>query len=104
MGSSLVHVIRRVNNPMMLAMADYVARYVADNAYRLELPDDERQRLVDGFRRVAAMTSSIITYGYDHAVSSALFDVAGMPEALLARLRDQEVKASLADAKIELGL
>ncbi|MFV0451192.1 MAG: protoglobin domain-containing protein [Propioniciclava sp.] len=97
----LTHVIRRVSNPMMLAMAEFVAEFVANNASRLEIPEAERSEVVDGFRRVASMTSWIITYAYDHAVSSALFDVAGMPEALLARLRDQEVSASLQQAHAE---
>lgn len=97
----LTHVIRRVTNPMMLGMAEYVARFVSENAHRLDVPADEREALVEGFRRVAAMTSSIITYAYDHAVSSALFDVAGMPEALLARLRDQEIQESLRLAHAE---
>lgn len=97
----LTHVIRRVSNPMMLAMAQYVSTYVAENAHDMELPDAERDLLIEGFRRVAAMTTWIITYAYDHAVSSALFDVAGMPEALLARLRDQEIRESLTEAHAE---
>lgn len=99
----LIHVIRRVTNPMMLAMAEYVARFVADNAHRLGLSESERLELVEAFQRVASMTSSIITYGYDHAVSSALFDIAGMPQALLARLRDQVIQDALVDARAEIG-
>lgn len=98
----LIHVIRRVSNPMMLAMAEYVARFVGEQSHRLGLSEQERTELVDAFSRVASMTSSIITYGYDHAVSSALFEVAGMPEALLARLRDQEIKTVLKDARVEV--
>lgn len=49
------------------------------------------------------MTGSVITWGHDHAVSAALFEVAGMPEALLARLRDAEIKTALVDAREEVG-
>jgi hypothetical protein len=45
---------------------------------------------------------AIITFGYDQAVVAALFAVAGMPEALLRRLRDQEVAAALAAARQEV--
>ncbi len=99
----LLHVVRQVSNPMMLAMADYVARFVGNNAYSLPIPADEAARLSDAFRRHAATTSWIITYAYDHAVSSALYDVAGMPPGLLRRLRDQEIRASLVDAREELN-
>jgi Protoglobin len=100
----LTHVVRRVTNPMMLAMADYVADFVATNSYRLQLAEADRVRLVEGFGRVASMTRSIITYGYDHAMAAALYERAGIPEALLARLGDQSIRDALVDAKSELGL
>lgn len=37
----LIHVIRRVTNPMMLSMTDFVAGYVSNNAHRLHLDPDE---------------------------------------------------------------
>lgn len=97
----LTHVIRRVNNPMMLAMANFVAQFV-ESSESLEISDDERRELSVAFRRVSSTVSSIITFAYDHAVSSALFSVAGMPEALLARLRDQEVGDALDKAHKEV--
>jgi len=100
----LTHVVRRVTNPMMLAMSDFVAEYIASNSYRLNLPETERASLVEGFVKVASMMRSIITYGYDRAMSSALYERAGMPEALLARLGDQTIREALADAKTELSL
>lgn len=99
----LIHVIRGVTNPMMLSMAQFVADFMADNAGSLGLDSDEELRLVGAFNRVAAMTGSVITWGYDHAISAALFEVAGMPEALLARLRDAEIQAALTDARAEVG-
>jgi hypothetical protein len=100
----LTHVVRRVTNPMMLAMADYVADFVGANSDRLQLPEADRLRLVEGFDRVASMTRSVITYGYDHAMASALYERAGIPEALLVRLGDQTIRDALVDAKSELGL
>ena len=100
----LTHVVRHVTNPMMLAMADYVAQFVATNSFRLRLSEADRIRLVEGFDRVASMTRSVITYGYDHAMSSALYERAGIPEALLTRLGDQTIRDALVDAKSELGL
>lgn len=99
----LIHVIRRVTNPMMLAMAEFVADFVAANQGRLGLPPEEAHQVAEAFRRVAGMTGSVITWGYDHAVSSALFEVAGMPEALLARLRDAEIEEALVGARQEVG-
>lgn len=95
----LVHVIRRVSNPMMLAMADFVRGFVVEQAATLDISAQEREQLTDAFGRLASTVSAIITYAYDHAVASALFDVAGMPSALLERLRDQEITAALVAAR-----
>ena len=84
--------------------AAVIAEFVGAHSYRLQLADADRVRLVEGFDRVALMTRSIITYGYDHAMSTALYERAGIPEALLARLGDQTIRDALVDAKSELGL
>ncbi len=59
--------------------------------------------MAQAFLRLAATVRAIITDGYDQAVTSALFTVAGMPEALLRRLRDQEVADALTVAHEEIG-
>ncbi|PID50977.1 MAG: globin domain protein [Propionibacteriales bacterium] len=97
----LTHVIRRVTNPMMLAMASYVAQFIEERVVDFPISEEERNLLVSAFRRVASMASAIITYAYDNAISSALFEVVGMPEALLERLRDQEVSSALQKAHQE---
>lgn len=99
----LVHVVRDVSNPMMLSMSDYVARFVTSVVGDSDLELAQQRELVDSFRRLAASVSAIITFGYDQAVVSALFEVAGMPEALLKRVRHQEVASSLAAARADLG-
>ncbi len=95
----LVHVIREVSNPMMLAMTEYVRTMVADQARTALADPHERGLLVDAFGRLASTVGAVITYAYDHAVASALFEVAGMPALLLRRLRNAEVAAALKVAR-----
>ncbi|MEI2730574.1 MAG: protoglobin domain-containing protein [Dermatophilaceae bacterium] len=95
----LVHVIREVSNPMMLAMTEYVRTMVADQARTALADPHERGLLVDAFGRLASTVGAVITYAYDHAVASALFEVAGMPAPLLRRLRNAEVAAALKAAR-----
>lgn len=52
--------------------------------------DPAEAEAVIGALRPAATVGAITTSGYDRAVVSALFTVAGMPGPLLRRLRDQE--------------
>lgn len=99
----LVHVIRRVSNPMMLSMASYVRQGVIDVTADADLDAEERQALTDAVGRLMATVGAIITYSYDHAVVDALFNVAGMPPALLERLRDQEASTALNQARKSKG-
>ncbi|PID53016.1 MAG: globin domain protein [Micrococcales bacterium] len=98
----LVHVVRGVTNPMMLAMSDFVARAVAEAAYA-SLDTAEAKLLVEAYRRLFATVSAVIVYGYDRAIEDALFDVAGMPTALLHRLRNQAVDRALEQARKDIG-
>jgi hypothetical protein len=101
----LVHINRRVSNAMMLSMAGYVTGLVADRVETIEMNRADADHLVEAFRRLASTAGAIITYGYDQAynraVMRALDDVAGMPEALFNRLRDNEVSSTLAEARAE---
>ncbi len=98
----LVHVVRGVTNPMMLAMTDFVVGTVAAAAVESAVPPADVDRLTTAFRRLTSTVGAIITCGYDQAVASALFNIAGMPDALLRRLRDQEVVEALAAARAEV--
>ncbi|WP_088312701.1 protoglobin domain-containing protein [Kineosporia sp. R_H_3] len=100
----LVHVVRNVTNPMMLPMVEFVSSTATAKIHASAMPPDAAADLVDAVRRLCATVASIITYGYDQAVVSALYSVAGMPEGLLRRLRDQEVESELAKSRTELGL
>lgn len=98
----LVHVLRGVQNPMMLAMTDWTVGVLADNVAHAAIGQTDGERLVEAFRRLASTVGAIITLGYDQAVVDALYNVAGMPEALLRRLRDQEVASALERAREEI--
>ncbi|HEX2807942.1 MAG TPA: protoglobin domain-containing protein [Kineosporiaceae bacterium] len=98
----LVHVIRGVTNPMMLAMAEFTVTFVAGKAAEADIDEADAARLVEAFRRLASTVGAIITCGYDQAVVAALYNVAGMPEALLRRLRNQEIAEALTVARGEL--
>lgn len=98
----LVHVVRHVTNPMVVAMSNFVAEAVAEAAAETQSEADAAA-LSDAFRRFAATVSAVIAYGYDLSTEAALFDIAGMPAALLHRLRDQEVGEALAGARSALG-
>jgi hypothetical protein len=99
----LVHIARKVGNPMMLSMSSYVTTLVADRVATVEMNRADAEHLVDAFRRLTSTVGSIITYGYDRAynkaVVTALDEVAGMPEALFNRMRDTEVRNALAEAR-----
>ena len=100
----LVHVTRGAANPMMLAASDHVVQLVADALVRSEIPDEEWWALLDAVGRVAGTVRVVIAWSHERAVSAALYEAAGMPEGLLARLRDQEVGAFLGRARAELNL
>lgn len=99
----LVHVVRRVSNPMMLAMADFTVTFVAEHAAAAGIDSSIAESLGHAFRRLAATVGAIIVGASEHAVSSALYEVVGMPEALLERLRDAEVNEALDTARIQTG-
>lgn len=91
----LIHVVRRVANPSMLSMAQFVGRRSPELVAELGLDDQEAAMLRESMQRLMSTVSALITYGYDHAVSSALYEIAGMPEPLLHRLRDKEVNDAI---------
>lgn len=102
----LVHVARRVTNPMMLSMASFVGTFVAEKAATLPVERAEADALVEAFRRLSTAVGLVITFGYDRAydraVLTALDELAGIPETLFRRLLDQEVSSALSDARGQL--
>jgi hypothetical protein len=102
----LVHVSRKVTNPMMLSMASFVAQFAAQKAAELPVDRAEADALVEAFRRLSTAVGIVITFGYDRAydraVHTALDDLAGIPESLFKRLLDQEVRSAVAEARSRL--
>ncbi len=101
----LVHVARKVSNPMMLAMAGFVSALVAEKVAQLDIDRARGEALIEAFGRLTSTVGAIISFGYDRAydraVVAALDDIAGMPESLFQRLREQEVAAALTQARAE---
>lgn len=95
----LVHVVRGVANPMMLAMCEHAAHFAQIAVDRANLPREEADAVLGAFRRFTTSVGSVITYGYDQAVADALYNIAGMRPGLLERLRDQEVNEALGHAR-----
>lgn len=89
----LVHVVRGVENPMMLAMASFVAEFVEKKAQEAGLP--EAPSLVEAFFRLSMAVGAVITHGYDRYRALALYNVAGMEPSLLDRLTVEEAKGLL---------
>jgi len=99
----LVHVSRKVTNPMMLSMTSFVQSFVAQKAATLPIDRAEADALVEAFRRLATAVGMVITFGYDRAydraVLTALDELAGIPEGMFKRLLDQEVRSALDEAR-----
>jgi len=68
----LAHVFRGVGNPMMLAMADLVAAFVAKRAHQAPLRPADSAALAEAFTRLLGTVSAVITHGYDESLTSAL--------------------------------
>lgn len=68
----LAHVFRGVTNPMMLGMADLIATFVAEQAFRAPLDQADAAALAEAFTRLAGTWGVVITYGYEESISSAL--------------------------------
>jgi len=91
----LVHVVRGVENPMMLAMASFVTEFVERKS--LEAGLSEAEALGKAFRRLNMAVGAVITLGFDRYQALALYNVAGMEPALLERLTAEEARRLLAE-------
>ena len=88
----------------LVHVTNHVVQLVVDALVRFEIPEEERWALLDAVGRLAGTVRVVIAWSHERAVSTALYEAAGMPEGLLARLRDQEVGAFLGRARAELNL
>ena len=80
-----------------------MVQLVADAAASFQPSDAERRELLAAVGRVAGTVRAVVAWSYEQAVSAALYEVTGIPAALLTRLRDQEVTAVLGKARAEFG-
>lgn len=87
----LVHVVRNVENPMIIAMSEFMANFVRDHI--------KNDGLGDAFDRLSQTTSAVVVYGFDQAKADALREIIGMEPALLLRLAQQEAVNMLARAR-----
>lgn len=95
----LIHVVRKVENPMMLAMSSFVTDFVEKKIFQEpSINPENAQKVIRAFRKYTSTTSAIITYGYDSSRVSALYEIIGMEESLLQRLTQQTVEGSLGKA------
>jgi len=95
----LIHVVRGVDNPMMLAMSSFLTDFISKKvSQEPSISAEEALRVVNAFRRFSSTISAIITFGYDSARVNALFDIIGMEESLLQRLTKQTVEKHLNEA------
>ncbi|MFN3265782.1 MAG: protoglobin domain-containing protein [Deinococcales bacterium] len=91
----LVHVVRKVENPMMLAMCNFVASFVAKKTEN----EADGRLLAGAFARLALTVGAVITQGFDSYRAKALENVVGMPPDLLKRLTQVEAESLLAQAR-----
>lgn len=83
-----VHVVRRVSNPMMLAMLDYLVLFIMKKFHG----HPKAEVITEAFIRFAATLGAIISYGYEVAWQEALQNVVGMPPALVQRMVHEEAQ------------
>lgn len=68
----LAHVFRAVTNPMMLAMADLIAAFVREQAFRSPLSQADAAALAEAFTRLAGTVGIVISHGYGETMSTAM--------------------------------
>lgn len=92
----LVHAVRKVENPMVLAMANFMEEFVEEKARKIAASGDlDVLEVIEAFQRLMGTVAVIISYGYDQSRIQALFNVAGMEPALLERLTQEEAQTLL---------
>ncbi len=84
----LLHVKRKVKNPMMLGHAALVTRVASS---RLTAPED--QPLREAISRLMATVSGMIAYGYEKVYVEAIGEVTGQEGALIDRTVEVAVQS-----------
>lgn len=98
----IVHIKRRVTNPMMLSMLQIVSEHVVRRA-RADLGEVEAQALQQAFARLTTTVGAIISEAYTMGYVGALEDLAGLDPKLTARMLDLEVQRIERESRAQLG-
>lgn len=98
----IVHIRRKVANPMMLSMFSVVTNAVHSAAVA-QLDPAVAERLRVAFSHLAATASALISEGYSQGYINALQSIAGLDPKLVARLLDIEISNVEAKARAALG-
>lgn len=98
----IVHIKRRVTNPMMLSMLQIVSERVVSRA-RADLGEAEALRLQQVFSRLSTTIGAIISEAYTMGYVGALEDLAGLDPKLTARMLDLEVQRIERESRAQLG-
>jgi hypothetical protein len=98
----LVHIKRKVPNPMMIAMMGHVSDLVLTRAVA-ELGADEGLALYRSFQRVATIVSALIAEGYTIGSLEAVSRATGMSTELISVHIHSVIEEQLADAELRVA-
>lgn len=87
----VLHIRRRVKNPMMLAMMGHVVAFVTERARR-DLGPDEAAVLAGALGHLHTTIAALISDSYTQAYIASLESVAGFSPELTERMLDLELK------------
>jgi hypothetical protein len=98
----IVHIRRRVTNPMMLSMLQVVSEHVVTRA-GADLGPAEAWALQQAFARLTTAVGAIIAEAYTVGYVGALEDLAGLDPKLTDRMLQLELKRLEEQGRAQLG-
>jgi hypothetical protein len=98
----VVHIRRRVKNPMMVSAMTVISDHVHQRA-RAELDADAVEKLQTAFSHLTTTIVSLISESFTQSYIGALRNLAGLDESLTARMLAIEVKDLEAKGRAALG-
>lgn len=98
----IVHIRRKVTNPMMLSMLQVVTDHVVTRAGAV-LGNSEAWALQQAFSRLSTAVGSIIAEAYTMGYVGALQDLAGLDPKLTDRMLQLELKRLEDQGRAQLG-
>jgi hypothetical protein len=98
----VVHIRRRVKNPMMVSAMTVISDHVHQRA-RAELDADAVEKLQTAFSHLTTTIISLISESFTQSYIGALRNLAGLDENLTSRMLAIEVKDLEARSRSQLG-